>query len=94
MKTAIFGGTFNPVHLGHLILAEEVLRQTNYDRVLFVPVNIPPHKAIDDPGPETRLLMLSRAISRFSFFEVEDCEIRRAGVSYSIETIRYLVKQG
>ncbi len=92
MKTAIFGGTFNPVHIGHLILAEEVLRQTNYDRVLFVPVNIPPHKAIDDPGPKMRLLMLSKAVSCYAFFEVNDCEIRRSGVSYSIETIRYLVK--
>jgi len=91
MRTALFGGTFNPVHIGHLILAEEVLRQLGCERILFVPVNIPPHKTIEDPGPEIRLRMLSESIKSFSFFGVSDCEIRRPGFSYSIQTIRDLV---
>lgn len=94
MKTAVFGGTFNPVHIGHLIIAEEVLAQTDCDRVLFVPANIPPHKEVDDPGPELRLVMLRDSIAGYSPFSVSDCEIRRSGVSYTIDTVRYLVGQG
>lgn len=90
MKTAILGGSFNPVHLGHLILAEEVLNQCGYDRILFIPANIPPHKSIDDPGPGVRLEMLKAAILDFPAFAVSDCELVRDGVSYTIETIRYL----
>ncbi|MCE5257181.1 MAG: nicotinate (nicotinamide) nucleotide adenylyltransferase [Spirochaetaceae bacterium] len=91
MKTALFGGTFNPVHIGHLILAEEVLRQIGCQRIIFIPTNIPPHKEIDDPGPEIRLSMLTESIRDYPFFEVSDCEILRPGISYSIESIRSLV---
>jgi len=94
MRTAVFGGTFNPVHLGHLIIAEEVLAQTDCDRVIFVPANIPPHKEVDDPGPDLRLAMLRDSVADYSRFSVSDCEIRRSGVSYSIDTVRYLVDQG
>jgi len=94
MKTAIFGGTFNPVHIGHLIIAEEVLAQTDCDRVLFVPANVPPHKEVDDPGPELRFAMLRESIAGNPRFSASDCEIRRSGVSYSIDTIRFIVDQG
>ena len=94
MKTAVFGGTFNPVHIGHLIIAEEVLSQTDCDRVLFVPANIPPHKEVDDPGPELRLAMLKDSVAGYPRFSVSDCEIRRSGISYSIDTLRYLVGSG
>lgn len=94
MKTAIFGGTFNPVHIGHLLIAEEVLFQTDCDNVLFIPANIPPHKSVDDPGAALRLSMLEQSVSANPRFRVSDCEILRSGVSYTIDTIRYLVEIG
>ena len=94
MKTAIFGGTFNPIHLGHLAIADEVIAQTDCDRVLFVPANIPPHKEVDDPGARHRLAMIQASIAGDPRFAVSDCEISRAGVSYTIDTIRYLVDHG
>ncbi len=95
MKTLLFGGSFNPPHMGHLILADEAMKEFAYDRVLFVPAWKPPHKEIhSDPGPETRLEMLRSACEGQDGFEVEDCEIRRAGISYSIDTVRYLVAVG
>ena len=94
MKTAIFGGTFNPIHLGHLAIADEVIAQTDCDRVLFVPANIPPHKEVDDPGARHRLAMIQASIAGDPRFSVSDCEISRAGVSYTIDTIRYLVGRG
>jgi len=94
VKTAIFGGTFNPVHVGHLIMAEEVLAQTDCDKVLFVPANIPPHKEVLDPGAGFRLEMLRASLADNPAFGVSDCEILRTGISYSIDTIRYLVAAG
>lgn len=94
MKTAIFGGTFNPVHIGHLLIAEEVLTQTDCDNVLFIPANIPPHKPVEDPGAAFRLSMLEKSISGNPRFRLSDCEILRAGISYTIDTIRYLVDIG
>ncbi|HCO49203.1 MAG TPA: nicotinate (nicotinamide) nucleotide adenylyltransferase [Spirochaetaceae bacterium] len=94
MKTAIFGGSFNPVHIGHLLIAEEILVQTDCDSVLFVPAYNPPHKEIPDPGPELRLAMLEASIADNPRFRSSDCEIRRTGVSYTIDTIRHLVGAG
>jgi nicotinate-nucleotide adenylyltransferase len=74
MTLAVFGGTFNPVHVGHLFLAEEV---------------IPVHKdVVVEPGPEHRLAMLRLALDPYPRFRVEDCELRRRGPSYTIDTVR------
>ena len=88
MRVAIFGGSFNPVHIGHLVIAENVRCTLGYDKVLFVPVNIPPHKelALGASGAE-RLQMLHMALSSNPFFCVEECEIRRGGVSYTYDTL-------
>jgi nicotinate-nucleotide adenylyltransferase len=94
VRTAIFGGTFNPLHIGHLCIAEELLHALPCDRVLFVPANIPPHKALEDPGPLLRLEMLKLCLAADSRFAVDDCEIEREGISYTIDTIRYLVAAG
>jgi nicotinate-nucleotide adenylyltransferase len=94
VRTAIFGGTFNPVHIGHLIIAEEVLAQLDCGEILFVPANIPPHKAVEGPSPELRLEMLERSVAGNPRFRVSDCEIRRSGVSYSIDTVRCLKAAG
>ena len=95
MRTAIFGGSFNPLHIGHLCIAEELIHAIPCDRVLFVPARIPPHKdLIDDPGAVLRLEMLKASLDADHRFSVSDCEIVRGGVSYSIDTIRYLKAEG
>ena len=91
MKAVVLGGTFNPVHIGHLHLAEEVLLDFDYERIIFIPSNIPAHKEIEDRvTPEDRIHMLELAISYHPAFSLDTCEIERGGISYSIETVRYL----
>jgi nicotinate-nucleotide adenylyltransferase len=85
------GGTFNPIHLGHLRIAEEVREPFNLDKVIFIPTFIPPHK---DNGslisPEHRLEMVRLAVKGNPFFEVSDIEIKRKERSYSVVTLREL----
>jgi nicotinate-nucleotide adenylyltransferase len=89
MTLAIFGGTFNPVHVGHLFLAEEVRNRLEYDLILFVPAFIPVHKDVAvEPGPEHRLAMLRLAIGVHPQFKVDDCELVRGGPSYTVDTVR------
>ena len=88
-KIGILGGTFNPVHTGHLILAQDALEQFGLDRVLFIPCAHPPHKKPNDLAPAShRLGMLKAALRGDSHFAVSDLEIKRGGVSYSIDTFR------
>jgi len=89
VKTAIFGGTFNPVHNGHLHLAASVCAELEYGRVVFIPAHIPPHKEVAQlaAGPH-RLEMLRLAISGQPAFSVDSCELDRGGVSYTIDTVR------
>ncbi len=88
MKIAVFGGSFNPPHIGHLILAEEVLALGMYDRILLIPSYIPPHKnAENDPGADIRLAMLSAAFEEWPNITIEPCEINRKGISYTIDTL-------
>jgi len=91
MKLGIFGGTFDPVHHGHLIVAEAVRESVGLDRILFVPTLISPHKQDADATPATqRLAMLREAVKPNPFFEVLDIEIERGGVSYTVDTLRAL----
>ncbi len=88
MRIAVLGGTFNPVHLGHLNIAGEVQAELGYQRIIFVPANIPAHKNMEmDAGPENRLKMLELAASPYPDFLVDDCELTRGGTSYTIDTI-------
>jgi len=89
MKTVIIGGTFNPVHVGHLMLAEEVRLQEGYDRVVFVPSNKPAHKVVDGTTVDQRLAMLRLAVAGYDVV-LETCELARDGISYSIDTVRYV----
>ncbi len=89
-KVGLFGGTFNPIHFGHLRGAEEVREAFELEEIIFIPASIPPHKVSEKIAEARyRLEMVRLAISGNPFFTLSDIEIRRPGTSYSIDTIRY-----
>ena len=89
MRIGILGGTFNPIHMGHLILAEEALHKLKLDKVIFVPTLIPPHKTIEaDIKPKDRLKMIELAIKDNPAFEVSTYELGSNKKSYSIDTLK------
>jgi len=91
MKIGILGGTFDPVHIGHLIIAETVRDAMGLDKVCFIPAATPPHKRGREITPaEHRLEMVRLAIECNHAFELSDVELRRGGVSYSVETLEHL----
>jgi len=91
MKIGIFGGTFDPIHHGHLIVAEYVREHVGLDRIIFIPTDISPHKQAANPASaKDRLAMLREAIRSNPFFESTDLEVARGGVSYTVETLRTL----
>ena len=93
MKIGILGGTFNPIHIGHLILAEEVREKLSLDRVIFVPTYLPAHKGNSDIAPaKARLAMVKLAIKGNKYFSVSDIEIKRNGRSYTIDTLKEFKK--
>ncbi|MCR5290634.1 MAG: nicotinate (nicotinamide) nucleotide adenylyltransferase [Treponema sp.] len=88
MKIAVLGGSFNPIHIGHLILADEICTVLGYDKVLFVPTYRPPHKQMFVACSEAdRLEMVRLACEDDDRFEVEPCEMERGGVSYTYDTV-------
>lgn len=88
MRIGVFGGSFNPIHLGHLIAAECCREQRGLDRVLFVPAALPPHKQEQVlAAPDHRLAMVNLAIGGHEAFRVSPIEIERGGVSYTIDTL-------
>ncbi|MGO9481641.1 MAG: nicotinate-nucleotide adenylyltransferase [Candidatus Kryptoniota bacterium] len=93
-KIGIFGGTFNPPHVAHLVAAESVRDHLKLDRVFFVPAAIPPHKLDEEIIPaEVRLEMVRLAIKDNAMFEASDLEVWRNGPSYSIDTILELKRK-
>jgi nicotinate-nucleotide adenylyltransferase len=88
-KIGLFGGTFNPVHWGHLRSAEEIREAFNLTQVIFIPVHVPPHKKSDVASAAHRFGMVKRAIRGNRFFRASDIELQRPGKSYSIDTIRH-----
>lgn len=91
MRLGIFGGTFDPVHLGHLILAEQCREQAALDQVLFVPAARPPHKLDQDITPfDQRAEMLALALSGQPAFQVDAMEKHRQGPSYTVDTLEVL----
>ena len=93
MRIGILGGTFNPVHLGHLILAQEAAQQLSLDRVIFIPAYLPPHKGVRAKiTPQERHRMVVLATRNNPRFTVSQLEIDRQGTSYTIDTLIQLRK--
>jgi nicotinate-nucleotide adenylyltransferase len=94
-RTAIFGGSFNPVHVGHLLMADEMLERLDLDRVVFVPAAAPPHKpATSLAAAEHRYEMVRLAIAGHPRFEASDIELRRRGPSFTVDTLEALARPG
>ena len=89
-RIGVFGGTFNPPHIGHLRLAEAALDQASLDMVLIMPANIPPHKAAPDLLVAADRLALCRRTFADPRFVISDLELRRTGKSYTVDTMRSL----
>ncbi len=98
MKVGILGGTFNPPHIGHLIVAEFVREEVGLDKIIFVPCASPPHKQNLDylsqlAESEHRFEMVKIAIKGNPFFEASDIEIKRGGISYTIDTVNQMLER-
>lgn len=89
-RIGILGGTFNPIHIGHLSIAQTVQEKFGLEKVLFVPAFRPPHRNIVKlASPEERFQIVRLGINSNAFFDVSDFEIKREGKSYSIDTVKY-----
>lgn len=90
MKVGILGGTFDPIHFGHLMIAEQARDQLGLDRLIFMPAAIPPHKRnANISDGQTRMHMLKLAGCNSGPFETSDLELRRPGVSFTVDTLRH-----
>jgi nicotinate-nucleotide adenylyltransferase len=95
LRTGVLGGTFDPVHVGHLAVAREAGRALQLDRILFIPALDPPHRAADPvASPFQRFAMVALATFATPGFLASDLELRRPGPSYSAETLRLLRADG
>lgn len=94
MKVGIFGGTFDPVHYGHLITAQSVIEKRNLDKLILIPSFISPLKQDEKhASPEDRLEMLKLAVEGNDQLEISDFEIRKENISYTIETVKYFLQK-
>ncbi len=89
MRIGIFGGTFNPIHIGHLRLAHIAYQTLQLDKIFFVPAFLSPHKSKQMIDSKHRLAMLNLALANENWAEISDCELIRKGKSYTIETLQH-----
>lgn len=90
MHIGLFGGTFNPIHLGHIQVALKVNQMFSLDKILFIPSALPPHKKPGDiVDVKDRLEMIHQALIPYPGFEISDVELKRPGPSYTIDTVRH-----
>ena len=93
-RVGILGGTFNPPHLGHLVIADQVYKQLDLDKIYFMPSFLPPH--IDEKETieaDKRMKMVEKAIKKNNCFDIEKTEIERGGKSYTFDTMNELTRQ-
>ena len=93
MSICIFPGTFNPIHKAHLKMANFALEKYKFDKVIFVPAYIPPHKEINSNLAKHRFNMVKLATATNPRFEVSDFEYKNEGKSYSILTVKKFIEQ-
>jgi nicotinate-nucleotide adenylyltransferase len=94
MRIGLFGGTFDPIHHGHLILARDAIEHLDLQRLIFIPNTVSPHKQTRQAAPaELRCAMVAAAIVGEPQFELDDSELRRGGTSYTIDTVLTLRKR-
>ena len=94
MRTGVLGGTFNPVHMGHVLLADAAARELRLDRTLLIPAGIPPHKQVPELAADRhRLAMCKLAAAQIRGGQVSDLELRRGGKSYTCRTLEMLKEQ-
>ena len=90
-KIGLFGGSFDPIHHGHLILARDAMESLGLDRVIFIPVNVSPHKLAHPPvAARLRCEMVAAAIAEESRFSMDACEAEREGPSFAVDTVRVM----
>ncbi len=92
-RIGIFGGCFDPIHIGHLIIAEAARQQFLLQKVIFVPAGRPPHRDMPVVSASHRFAMTLLAVRDNPFFDVSDSEIKREGVSYTFDTLMFFKKQ-
>lgn len=90
MKTGVFGGTFDPVHIGHIISVLEVKLKFGLDRVIFIPARQSPHKILKPSDDDDRVEMLRKATAGYEGFELDTVELQREGRSFTYDTAVYL----
>lgn len=93
MSICIFPGTFNPIHDGHIKMAEYALEKYKFDKIIFIPAYLPPHKEIDSQLANHRYNMVKLAIKDYPRFEVSDIEYQSDGKSYSLITVQKIIEQ-
>jgi len=90
-KIGLFGGSFDPIHHGHLILARDAMESLGLDRVIFIPANVSPHKLEHPPAPAClRCEMVEVAIAEEPRFSMDACEAEREGASFAVDTVRLM----
>jgi nicotinate-nucleotide adenylyltransferase len=93
-KVGIFGGSFDPIHFGHLITAQVLLEKRKLSKIIFVPAFISPHKLqYEYSAPEHRYNMVNLAISSYPYFDISDYEIKRNDISYTFNTLAEFYKK-
>ncbi len=93
-RIGIFGGTFNPIHMGHLIPAQEIVIRKKLDKLIFVPNSNPPHKKNEELlNADLRYKMVELAISGTDYFGIDNIELKRPGYSYTIDTMTHYVQK-
>lgn len=93
MTICIFPGTFNPIHNGHIKMAEFALKNFKFEKIIFIPAYLPPHKQVDGNLAQHRLKMVNLATSYNPCFEVSDVEYKRETPSYSLITVEKIIEQ-
>ena len=93
MRTLLFGGTFDPPHIGHMALLDHAIEAAGPGRVIVMPAGIPPHKEAAETPPDLRFAMCGCFLPLFPNMQISDMELRREGKSYTLHTVRALLEQ-